>query len=114
MTNTFIATYIVTAYCSCSWCCGTNSQHKLTASGIFPAQGITIAAPRSIPFGTRLHIEGVGWRVVEDRLAKKYDNRIDIYYKSHNEAKKFGKRKLIVKTLGTPPAIQRYTTKKHE
>lgn len=96
-------TFVVTSYCSCFDCCGKWAQHNKTAMGTTPRQGITCAAPRSIPFGTRLNIEGLGVRVVEDRLAKRYDSRIDIYFANHQDALKFGKRTLKVSYSQTAP-----------
>ncbi len=89
-------TFVVTAYCHCAKCCGKAGQP--TASGKMPVAGVTIAAPRRIPFGTVLTIEGVGKRVVQDRLARKYDSRIDIFMPSHKAALQFGKRTLKVTT----------------
>lgn len=85
----------ITAYCACVKCCGKHSD-GVTASGAIAKQGITIAASRKIPFGTKIYIPGLGWRVVQDRLAKKYDNRIDVYFRSHKEALEFGKKTLKV------------------
>ena len=85
----------ITGYCACPKCCGKNAK-GITAAGTRPMQGRTVAASRSIPLGTRIHIEGIGWRVVEDRTAKRFDGRVDIYFRSHDEAKKFGKRKLQI------------------
>ena len=96
-----ISNIVVTAYCSCQICCGPNASN-ITASGNKPRQGITVAAPRSIPFGTKLYIPSIGWRTVEDRLAKKYDNRVDVYYKSHKEAKRFGKKQLTITIKNKP------------
>lgn len=90
--------HTVTAYCPCSKCCGRWSGGP-TASGKMPVAGITVAGPRSIPFGTRVWIEGVGVRVVQDRLARKYDGRFDLYFATHAEALRFGKRSLKVKVL---------------
>jgi 3D (Asp-Asp-Asp) domain-containing protein len=90
--------YTVTAYCPCKVCCGKWSGGP-TASGKMPKPGITVAGPRSIPFGTRVLIEGVGERVVQDRLARKYDGRFDLYFSSHKEALRFGKRTLQVRIL---------------
>jgi 3D (Asp-Asp-Asp) domain-containing protein len=87
--------YIVTAYCACKLCCG-NEAKGITANGSFPRQNITCAAPRAIPFGTVLHIDGIGIRRVEDRLKINYDSRIDIYFLRHRDAAKFGKKKLNV------------------
>ena len=90
--------YTVTAYCPCKVCCGQWSGGP-TASGKMPKAGVTVAGPRRIPFGTRVWIEGVGERVVQDRLARKYDGRFDLYFSSHKEALRFGKRTLQVRIL---------------
>ena len=91
-------TYTITAYCSCTECVGSYSGGP-TASGVMPKAGVTIAAPRSIPFGTVLEIPGLGRRIVQDRLAVRYDNRIDVFVQSHDEAKRFGTRKLLVSNV---------------
>lgn len=85
----------ITAYCACTLCCGPNAT-GLTASGTRPIQGITVAAPRSIPFGTRVYISGVGWRVVQDRTARRYDGRYDVYHNSHRAAINYGKQKRTI------------------
>lgn len=83
---------VVTAYCPCRKCCGQwAGSGQRTASGTVPTPGRTVAGPRSVPFGTRVHIAGVGWRVVEDRTAKRFDGRWDVLFASHAEALKFGK-----------------------
>lgn len=92
--TTNLAVLLITAYCHGSCCCGKGGQP--TASGLMPKVGRTIAAPRSLPFGTRINIPNIGWRTVEDRLAPKYDNRIDIFFSSHKKAKRFGIRKETV------------------
>lgn len=100
--------YTVTAYCACKKCCGRWSGGP-TASGVMPVAGVTCAGPRSIPFGTRVRIEGVGERVVQDRLAKRFDNRFDVFFGSdeqaHGKALRFGKRKLKVEVLQFPPSL---------
>lgn len=88
----------VTAYCPCQTCCGKWSGGP-TASGRKPEAGVTCAAPRNIPFGTWLNIEGVGVRRVDDRLASKYDSRVDVFFDKHEDALRFGKRKLKVEVL---------------
>jgi 3D (Asp-Asp-Asp) domain-containing protein len=60
---------------------------------------VTVAAPRSIPFGTVVEIEGVGRRVVQDRTSKRFDGRWDVYFEDHRKAKEFGKKKLKVKII---------------
>src|SRR5438552_15624749 len=83
----------VTGYCNCPACTGYYSGGP-TASGAMPRQGITIAAPRSIPFGTVLEIEGLGRRVVQDRLASSHDNRIELFFRSTAVSMRFGNKKL--------------------
>jgi 3D (Asp-Asp-Asp) domain-containing protein len=79
----------VTAYCLCFKCCPKSSK-GITASGQKPIEGVTVAASRSIPLGTRIAIDGRTY-IVQDRLAKKYDSRVDIYFNKHQDAKNFGK-----------------------
>ena len=92
ITNIVVMT--ITAYCHCAQCNGKSGQP--TASGKMPSITTTIAAPRSLPFGTKILIPSVGWRTVHDRLARKYDNRIDVFMSSHKKARKFGIRKETV------------------
>jgi 3D (Asp-Asp-Asp) domain-containing protein len=87
--------YTVTAYCACKKCCGPSAK-GITASGKPAVEGVTIAAPRSIPFGTKLVIDSIGVRVVQDRLAKKFDDRIDVFMADHNKALRFGRKTLTV------------------
>jgi 3D (Asp-Asp-Asp) domain-containing protein len=61
----------------------------ISASGHSPKQGVTVAASRRYPFGTKVIIDGHTY-TIQDRLADKYDDRIDIYFRSHKEAKQFG------------------------
>ncbi len=82
MTN-FLATLAVTAYVA--------TGHP-DASGHAPIAGITCAAPRSIPLGTRLYIDGVGERIVTDRTARRYDGRVDLFMGDRRAAVKWGKR----------------------
>jgi len=90
--------FTVTAYCPCKKCCGRWSGGP-TASGIMPAEKITVSGPRRFRFGAWVEIEGIGKRQIQDRLAKRFDNRFEIYFQNHEEAKKFGKQKLNVTIL---------------
>lgn len=94
-TNLLIAA--ITAYCHCAKCCG--DEGNPTASGVMPEAGVTIAAPRWVPFGSLVHIEGIGWRRVQDRLARRYDNRWDVFMKSHGQARRFGIRSATVTVI---------------
>lgn len=86
ITNIINAT--ITAYCACKLCCGPNAK-GICANGKTPKGNYTVAASRSIPFGTKCIIGGVCY-TVEDRLAKRYDSRIDVYFAKHSDARKFG------------------------
>ena len=94
MPITNIITATVTAYCSCKLCCGPNAK-GITANGQKPSPTHTIAASRTIPFNSLAIIRGKQY-VVEDRLAKRFDDRIDIFFASHKEALQFGKQTLKV------------------
>lgn len=91
------ATYAVTAYCHCAKCCGRANQ--LAADGHMPRAGVTVAGPRSLPLGTHVWIEGLGERIVTDRLAISFDNRFDIFMTSHRAARRFGLQQLHVTIL---------------
>lgn len=83
----------ITAYCACPKCCGPNAR-GITASGKKVAVGM-VAGPRRIPLGTKVLIGGNPY-TVEDRTAKRYDGRWDIYFDNHKQALRFGKRELKV------------------
>lgn len=61
---TYLGSYYVTGYDTCAACCG--KTDGITASGTTATVGRTCAA-NGLPFGTRLWIEGIGERTVEDR-----------------------------------------------
>lgn len=44
-----------------------------------------------MPFGTKIYIDGVGERIVQDRGGAIKSNRIDLYFDSHQEALNFGR-----------------------
>ncbi len=89
----------VTAYCPCLKCCGVMGGTGTTASGKQAVQGVTVAGPRSLPMGTKVLISGLGIFTVQDRLAKRYDDRFDVFFTDHNAARQFGRRTLAVRVL---------------
>lgn len=88
--------YKVTAYCSCSKCCG--KTNGITASGVKATANHTIATPSTFAFGTKVVINGKTY-TVEDRGGAIQGNRIDIYMNSHSEAIAWGVRYLNVDVL---------------
>lgn len=88
---------IITAYCACTICCGPKAT-GLAANGRAPVQGVTVAGPRALPLGTRVVINGHTY-IVTDRTARRYDGRFDIFFKSHDAARRFGIRTNQVEIL---------------
>lgn len=82
-----LGTFRLTAYCACAKCCG--KSDGITASGVKATAGRTVAVDTSIPFGTKLIIDGNEF-VAEDRGGSITENRIDIFMESHTEALNFG------------------------
>ena len=88
--------FVITAYCTCKICCGIYSGNNRTASGTVPTSNRTIAVDtRVIPFGTKVVINGQVY-VAEDRGGAIKGKRIDMFYMTHKEALRWGKRKMEV------------------
>lgn len=90
----------LTAYCSCYSCCG--KTNGITASGAKATTG-TIAAPSALAFGTKVYIPSLtnyksdGIFTVQDRggaikIASDGSYIIDVWFPSHSEALKFGRK----------------------
>lgn len=88
--------YKITAYCSCSKCCGKATGR--TASGTKATPGRTVAASSKYAFGTKLNIGGHIY-TVEDRGGAITGNKIDIFVNSHSEALQWGVRYLPVSVV---------------
>ncbi len=88
--------YKVTAYCSCSKCCGKKTGR--TASGTKATAGRTVAASAQFKFGTKLKINGKKY-VVEDRGGAVKGNKIDVYMNSHAAALAWGVKYLPVEIV---------------
>lgn len=98
-------TYVVTAYCPCSRCCGrwANVFPRRTASGHIIKEGDKfVAAPKGVPFGTILCIPGYGTVRVEDRGGAIKEGRLDVFFPTHKEARIWGKQRLRVKMMAKP------------
>ncbi len=117
-------TFEITAYCACQKCCGKSPGspgYGVTASGVMVKEWHTIAVDRNvIPMGSWVYIPyfknkpNGGWFKAEDTGGAIKGNRIDVYYKSHQEALNFGRQRLpviISKEKGaTPPSGTAGTT----
>ncbi len=86
----------ITAYCTCRVCCGVYSGRNRTASGTVPTSNRTVAVDTSIiPFGTRLVINGQVY-VAEDVGGAIKGKHIDMFFYTHAEAVRWGKRNMEV------------------
>ncbi len=82
--------FIVTAYCSCRRCCGPLAA-GVTRSGTVAEPWQTVAVDEHvIPLGSRLRIDGFEY-VAEDTGGKIRGKRIDIFFQTHDEARRFGR-----------------------
>lgn len=83
------ATYRITAYCPCCDC--SDKYGRMTSTGVVPRQGRTIAVdPNVIPYGSVVHIKGLGEFIAEDCGGAIKGNSIDIYFDVHSDTEKFG------------------------
>ena len=73
-----------------------SGDRTVTASGAPVVIGETISAARSVPFGTRVWIDGFGWREVTDRGGQITDGRLDIAVDTVEEAMQLGRQKALV------------------
>ncbi len=84
----YVGQFKLTAYCSCSSCCGWNTG--ITATGTVATVGRTIAAnPAVLPYGTVIYVEGYGTYTVED-TGHLGLYTLDVFHNSHQEALNFG------------------------
>lgn len=84
----------VTAYCSCSICCGPYAN-GITASGKKATAKHTIAVDAYhpiVPMGTKVVIEGTVYTVEDTGDLNHYGNDFDVYFSDHNLATQFGRR----------------------
>lgn len=88
-------TMTLTAYCPCERCCGdwadgiTASGHKIMAGDKF------VAAPKDLPFGTVLDVPEYGKVEVLDRGGAIKENRLDLFFDTHQKALNFGIRRNV-------------------
>jgi len=113
---------LVTGYCDCGTCCGWKrgwfgfgepiynygkmkgkpKRIGITATGTRTKHGTIAADPKVFKFGMRLFIPGYGTGTVEDVGGAIKGRHIDAWFPSHEEARRWGARKLLLEEL--PPA----------
>lgn len=91
----YLGEFQVTGYCSCTICCG-EKEERLTKSKTVPRASHTVAAdPSVIPLGTRIVIDDVVY-TVEDTGKAVEGMRLDIFFDSHEEAVRYGRKEKYV------------------
>ena len=87
----YLGKYKLTAYCGCKKCSG--KWGTRTASGKKAKQGRTIDVDRrKIKLGTKVKIKGKTY-VAEDVGGGVKGKHIDVFFSSHKQTMKFGKKK---------------------
>lgn len=124
----------VTGYCNCGKCCGwkrswfgfgppvydygklkgKRKRVGITASGTRARHGTLAADPKLFPFGTKLVIPGYGTGVVEDVGGAIKGRHIDAWFPTHEEALRWGRKRLSVTELHRKkkPAAKKTSKKK--
>lgn len=93
-----IRTMNVSAYCPCVTCCG--KDDGITANETPAKQWYTVASGERYAMGTIIYIPSLsdkpnqGWFVVEDRGGAIKNDKLDIYFESHQVAWDFGRHDL--------------------
>ena len=111
-----VMTMEVTGYCSCGKCCGwerswfgfgapvfnsgpnkgKRKEVGVTANGARARRGTVAADTAVLPFGTVVHVPGYGYGRVEDRGGAIKGNKLDLWFSSHEEALKWGRKRVTV------------------
>lgn len=88
----YLGDYLITHYCTERYehICGTGNS--ITSTGTAVTAGRTVAVdPSVIPYGSKIYIEGYGWRVAEDCGGAINGRRIDVAVDTHVNANAMGK-----------------------
>jgi Uncharacterized protein conserved in bacteria len=93
-----------TAYCSCIKCCDKHPSDKgygITATGKKARWGTVAVDKRVVKLGSKLRIEGFPNTVfrAEDVGGAVKGKHIDVWFPSHEDAIKFGVRKIVVQRV---------------
>lgn len=88
--------FVATGYSANDPAQGTNN---ITATGKEIQTGMIAVDKKVIPLGTKVEIKDLGNFVAEDTGGKIRGNRIDIYFKTKEEAKNFGRQVIWLRVL---------------
>lgn len=114
-TSPIVVSMEVTGYCKCGKCCnwkrtwygrpvvasgpskGKRKKVGQTACGTKGKIGTIAADTTKYPFGTVMYIPGYGYGKVEDRGKAIQGEKLDLFFKSHHDAIKWGRQHTKVK-----------------
>jgi 3D (Asp-Asp-Asp) domain-containing protein len=71
----------------------------ITSDGTRAKKGVIAADISLYPYGTRMYVPGYGWGEVHDTGRAIKGKHIDLFFKSHRDAVKWGKKKLWVTVI---------------
>jgi 3D (Asp-Asp-Asp) domain-containing protein len=65
--------------------------YGITSTGVPAREGVTVAVdPHVIPYGSRIYIPGLGWRIAQDTGSAIIGNHIDVFFDNVETAIHFG------------------------
>jgi 3D (Asp-Asp-Asp) domain-containing protein len=74
--------------------------YGITASGKKTVEGVTIAAPKSIPFGTKIYIKELDHTyIVQDRGGAIKSGHLDVFFDNVSDMENFGRQYLHIKII---------------
>lgn len=93
-----VITMVATAYDGCYEC---NKPYYGYPSyiGLPLARGIVAVDPKVIPMGAKIYVEGYGNAIAADQGGAIKGNRIDLFFDTHQQALKYGKKTVKVTIL---------------
>lgn len=115
-----ILTLETSGFCPCGKCCnwkrtwygkpvvahgpykGKPKKVGITASGVKARKGTIAADTKRFPFGTVMYVPGYGYGRVEDRKVSGKSDHIDLFFKRHKDALKWGRQVKKVKVWYPP------------
>ncbi len=106
---------LTTAYCPCPICCGEHADGRTAINRDVQRHPFGIAVePKLIPYRTELDIPGYGRALVDDtggamrQSATRDVVHLDLRFKTHDEARQWGRRWMWIWLPEDSPAAQRY------
>jgi len=91
-------TYVATAYCSCTKCCGKNAMGiTFTGHRLKPGSRVIAVDPTVLALRSLVEIDGMGKFMALDTGSAIKGRRIDIWFEDHQEALVFGKKPVRVR-----------------